>query len=165
MRIFLLLSLVIHAVLLSWNLHHEKISASIGGQEFTSIELSLEQISPVPKTSVIKSIEPNEFDDIFETPEPPSKCNTQIIKQKIQTDLARHFVYPRRAVERGYQGRVLVEVTVTTLGKVINSTVISSSGHYILDQSAVRDLNKIQLDITPNEEVKLIIPVVYKLTF
>ena len=55
-------------------------------------------------------------------------------------------------------------MTVTTSGKVTNSTVISSSGHYILDQSAVRDLNKIQLDVTPNEEIKLIIPVVYKLT-
>lgn len=46
--------------------------------------------------------------------------------------------YPPAARERGQQGRVLLRVEVSAAGAPLSVTVISSSGHPILDQAALR---------------------------
>ncbi|MBU1231405.1 MAG: TonB family protein [Proteobacteria bacterium] len=47
-------------------------------------------------------------------------------------------VYPRHAQRRGLQGKTLLNVLVDSTGKVVQVQVASSSGHAILDQSAVQ---------------------------
>ncbi|MFZ0612965.1 MAG: energy transducer TonB [Desulfobacterales bacterium] len=48
--------------------------------------------------------------------------------------------YPQRARTRGYQGTVVLEVLVDRHGKVSDIRVLSSSGHAILDSSAMNSV-------------------------
>lgn len=48
--------------------------------------------------------------------------------------------YPRRARTRGYQGTVVLEVLVDRHGKVNDIRILSSSGHTILDSSAMNSV-------------------------
>lgn len=45
--------------------------------------------------------------------------------------------YPREALQRQWQGRVIVEVDVTEGGDVHDARVASSSGHHVLDAAAL----------------------------
>ena len=47
-------------------------------------------------------------------------------------------VYPKRAILRNQQGRVVVKLTVTINGKAENPQIISSSGYSILDNAVLR---------------------------
>lgn len=48
--------------------------------------------------------------------------------------------YPRRARDRGYQGTVVLEVLVDRQGKVKDIRILSSTGHTILDSSAMNSV-------------------------
>jgi len=50
--------------------------------------------------------------------------------------------YPRRARDRGLEGRVVVRALVGTDGKVLETEIVTSSGHAILDRSAVRAVQR-----------------------
>ncbi len=52
----------------------------------------------------------------------------------------RALEYPRRARQLGYEGVVLLEVLVNRTGGVDTVRLVSSSGHTILDESAVRSV-------------------------
>ena len=45
--------------------------------------------------------------------------------------------YPPQAKERGWEGQVIVQITVDTLGRVREARVVRSSGHAVLDSAAV----------------------------
>jgi protein TonB len=47
-------------------------------------------------------------------------------------------VYPAAARQRGLQGRVILHVEVSTLGAPLRVNVLTSSGHAILDEAALR---------------------------
>ena len=49
-----------------------------------------------------------------------------------------HPSYPRMARQRGWEGEVMLWVTVSQLGEVIRSGVEKTSGHEILDHSALK---------------------------
>ena len=46
--------------------------------------------------------------------------------------------YPKTAQERDYQGTVVLDVEVLSSGRCGTVNVLSSSGHHVLDQAAVR---------------------------
>ena len=48
------------------------------------------------------------------------------------------FAYPRFAELQGYEGRVTMKATVSTEGRVLHVDLLKSSGHSILDYSAMR---------------------------
>ncbi len=50
------------------------------------------------------------------------------------------FTYPRFAELQGYEGRVTLKVTVSTEGRVLHVDLLKSSGHSILDKSAMRQM-------------------------
>jgi protein TonB len=50
--------------------------------------------------------------------------------------------YPIIARKRGYQGNVVLEVLINKKGKVIDLRVFSSSGHSILDKTAIASVKK-----------------------
>jgi len=50
--------------------------------------------------------------------------------------------YPRRAAQRGIEGYVVVEFTVSTLGTVINPTVIESDPPSVFDSAAINAASK-----------------------
>jgi periplasmic protein TonB len=50
--------------------------------------------------------------------------------------------YPRIAQRRGYEGTVLLEVLVTSAGKVEDLRIAESSGYPVLDRSAIKSVKK-----------------------
>lgn len=90
------------------------------------------------------------------------------VRSRIRDDLSRHFVYPMLARRHGWEGEVLVEFTVSPGGRIANVQVTRSSGHRILDRSAVRALarlKRVDLESTwwGEQSLDIRIPVVYRL--
>ena len=54
----------------------------------------------------------------------------------------RNVRYPSRALDRGREGRVTLEVTVDQAGNVVSAVVAESSGHGILDREALRAVDR-----------------------
>ncbi|MEW6164445.1 MAG: energy transducer TonB [Pseudomonadota bacterium] len=50
--------------------------------------------------------------------------------------LAREEFYPRAAIERGLEGRVVLLLTLDAAGRVVGAEVADSSGHPLLDVAA-----------------------------
>jgi len=51
-------------------------------------------------------------------------------------------IYPKTAILRNQQGRVVVEITVTTKGKAKNPKIITSSGYSLLDNAILDFIQK-----------------------
>ena len=73
---------------------------------------------------------------------------SQLVKSKIQSaiysQLARYFTYPMIARQRGWEGRVLLDFNILPTGKISTIRVVHSSGHAILDHSAVYSLSRVK---------------------
>lgn len=101
------------------------------------------------------------------------EANQAAVRKEVRTlllkDLARRFNYPLIARRRGWQGRVLLSITVRSNGTLARVHVTQSSGFDILDRSAVNTLRSVgQLaDASPSlrgQSLELLLPVVYRLT-
>jgi periplasmic protein TonB len=66
------------------------------------------------------------------------------IQTLILTDLTRRFVYPALARRRGWQGTVLLALTVKPSGVLDRIRVAQSSGYDVLDRSAVDTMRHIE---------------------
>ena len=71
--------------------------------------------------------------------------------------------YPRIARQNNWQGRVLVHFIVGTDGRAHSATVRESSGHQVLDQSALETIRDLAGMPTPPLPVPLTVPVHFKL--
>ncbi|MBP6095593.1 MAG: TonB family protein [Methyloversatilis sp.] len=58
-------------------------------------------------------------------------------REQAQQQLNRHVFYPPEAVERGLKGEVKVRLQLDPTGRVIDTAVLSGSGHAVLDQAAL----------------------------
>lgn len=59
--------------------------------------------------------------------------------------LAHKFgTYPRKLQNLGYEGKTVVNVRVGPDSKLLDVTVVESSGHHLFDEEAVRAVRKIQ---------------------
>ena len=52
--------------------------------------------------------------------------------------LSENVKYPKEAVKKGIQGRVICQFVVEADGSISNVEVVRSGGHHLLDQEAVR---------------------------
>jgi periplasmic protein TonB len=91
------------------------------------------------------------------------------IRALILTDLARRFTYPPLAQRRGWQGEVLVSVTVAPTGTLNHVRVTQSSGYDILDRAAVNTIRNVgrltdARSWLRGQSFELLLPVVYRLT-
>jgi protein TonB len=81
----------------------------------------------------------------------------------------RHKLYPAYAVERGWQGRVSVELAIGADGTLAAAHIKRSSGHEVLDREAVEMLRKATA-LTPvppalrSREFRLDVPVLFELS-
>ena len=75
--------------------------------------------------------------------------------------LAREEFYPREAISRGIEGRVVLMLTQDAGGRVTGIEVASSSGHDILDGAAVKAATRIGVLATRSRQVLL--PVEFRL--
>lgn len=77
--------------------------------------------------------------------------------------LQRNLKYPAAARRNGWEGRVVVEFTITCTGDVSNIRVVESSGRALLDRSAVEVVNNSAPFSSHDKEMRVVIPIVYML--
>jgi len=82
------------------------------------------------------------FEEDTSTNSSANKLTVQL-RGKIKTALQKHLTYPQIARRRGWQGTVTVYVTVESNGDVQQVKLGKSSGHSLLDESAITALKKV----------------------
>jgi len=86
----------------------------------------------------------------------------------IYKELKQHFTYPKLAVYRNWQGKVLLSLRVTPAGHIKKIQLTKSSGYNLLDQAAIESLSMIKnLPHTSTwlkTDIELKLPIIYKLT-
>lgn len=75
--------------------------------------------------------------------------------------LAREELYPREAIERGWEGRVVLLLSLDPGGRVTGIEVASPSGHAVLDHAAVRAATRIVA--LPGGRRQVLLPVEFRL--
>jgi protein TonB len=86
----------------------------------------------------------------------------------IYKELSQHFIYPKLAQKRNWQGKVMLSLRVTANGKINNVQIKNSSGYSVLDQAAINSLIKVgylpQVSSWLPYDIDLKLPVLYQLT-
>lgn len=87
---------------------------------------------------------------------------------RISKRLRKSFHYPRFAILRNLQGRVMLELMIDSTGRIRQSRVFSSSGHSSLDNAALHTAQSISSLPAPPEELNwsqraITVPLVYRL--
>jgi len=86
----------------------------------------------------------------------------------IYKELSQHFIYPKLAQKRNWQGKVMLSLRVTANGKINNVRIKNSSGYSVLDQAAINSLIKVgylpQVSSWLPYDIDLKLPVLYQLT-
>ncbi len=113
-------------------------------------------------------------EDAVSLPEPPvsvsgvepkanSDLSSQAPREVTVTDTVRRVspVYPLASRRRGEEGEVRILASIDSRGKVARVTIIESSGHNSLDESAIKAVRK--WVFSPGAPEKLIVPVIYRL--
>lgn len=110
---------------------------------------------PQPKPSAKKVEEPTPPPE-----EPPPPENIEFSPSPSYLALVRglleaHKRYPRRAIERGHEGVVVLWFVIDRYGKVINYRIEQSSGSTILDGEVVRLIRKVsKFPMMPDDMVR-----------
>ena len=105
-----------------------------------------------PITEPAPAAQEEKYDDI------PEADYTQITSR-----LRQYVSYPYRARQQGWQGKVLLTVIFKADGDVANIKVTTSSGHALLDDSAITTVRKAAPFHALGRDVRLLLPVTYKL--
>ena len=76
-----------------------------------------------------------------------------------------HLSYPRIAKRMGYEGVVHIMLVIDTTGKLLDVMVEKSSGHAILDKSALKAASRLASEVLPNPQniSKVSLPVYFAL--
>lgn len=89
---------------------------------------------------------------------------------RIRGQLQNHFYYPQLAKRQGWQGRVLLDFTISEMGRVNDIRIKKSSGYDILDHAAIGALRKVVIADMPVETLlaavkpgRMSIPIAYRL--
>lgn len=88
------------------------------------------------------------------------------VRVAIQTKLARYFVYPDLARERGWQGRVLLAFRVQSDGRLDQMHVARSCGYSLLDRAALdalRQVARVDTAALSGRALDVHLPVIYRL--
>ena len=75
--------------------------------------------------------------------------------------LAREEFYPRAAIARGLEGRVVLLLTLSDSGAVTGIEVAGSSGHALLDDAALKAATRIA--VLPGGRRQVLLPVEFRL--
>lgn len=114
------------------------------------------------------------------TAEPAAEATTEASREgalarrnyllgQLQDQLSRYLSYPLRARRRGWEGEVLLGLRLAADGRLHDIQLLRSSGHALLDRSALRALSRIERLQLPAEAsrlrpTQLQLPVVYRLS-
>lgn len=85
----------------------------------------------------------------------------------IYSELNQHFTYPKLAVRRNWQGKVLLSLRVSSSGNIENIQLKKSSGYNVLDQAAINALHKMKnlphISSWLSSDIELQLPITYNL--
>jgi protein TonB len=62
--------------------------------------------------------------------------STRILRARAQAALSKQLFYPEEAISKGWEGDVMLLLTLSTQGDIIGVELARSSGHAILDNAA-----------------------------
>ena len=88
------------------------------------------------------------------------------LREKILSAVDVRKIYPRRALVKGWQGRVEVLITLNSRGSVKSVSVDKSSGRRILDKAAIRMVQNVSSTLTIPTELgfqEIRVPIEFKL--
>ena len=109
----------------------------------TAIVPQIKIIRPAEITKKTTTSQQKKTKVIFKKqPSTSSNVETQGVLQEAIVVSGNKPVYPKTAILRNQQGRVVVELTITTKGKAKNPQIITSSGYSILDNAILDFIQK-----------------------
>lgn len=133
-------------------------------------------VEEVIKEAVEEIVEPQEPIEPQKTLEEIQKEQEQIrVKQEqefIQTNFSvirdmalRNLVYPRMAKKMGWSGIVEIKLVVDTNGKLLEASVVKSSGKELLDNTALKAALALKDEVLPKPQTRstLILPIAFNL--
>lgn len=115
------------------------------------------------------TIADNQSADAATSNKPAEAINWYQVKSRVKSEFKQYFYYPKLAIRNGWQGRVLLSLTISQAGIVSEHRIIETSGYSVLDQAALSSLAKIKhIKLTPQREnyvpVSIEFPVIFKLS-
>lgn len=111
-----------------------------------------------------------EAPSVAATTEPiPPQESAEVVEQRVLEWLARYRVYPIAARRAHLEGTVQVRATLMPDGRITNRQVEHSSGHSILDRSALELLERASpvpqsVGGMLSREIELRLPIVYHMS-
>lgn len=85
---------------------------------------------------------------------------------RLRSLIEREKFYPEAARRAGYEGEVMMLVRVDAEGTVASHRVVSSRGHFLLEQAAVRTLERVtgrRLGISLPHEIWARVPIRFQI--
>jgi|GEM_PF-2960568 len=184
MRLFITLSLVIHAASLTFFLWHQKQDKKfitppmstmvqiVSSPDEPDEEVVEEPSPPLPKQSLKKAVK-TETKKIKRSKQPktlsrkgPSLEELEYA-QKLQSFIEKNRFYPQKAWRLKQQGTVVISLTILNNGDFSDLKLIEKSKHASLDKAAIsflEDLKKFKPLPNPNKKKQeYIIPIFYKI--
>lgn len=186
-RPFLLIAIVVHTIALTWVFDYSIPKFVIPGPEL-SIALvqstaQSQSTSPSPRystNSIIGDLLQGNRSENRDTPPAPAPrfgrqqsaasnpAEASHLKALLRSAIQEHFVYPPIARKNGWQGRVYIGLTISSVGKFRDIRLVKRSSYPVLDSSAVDTLKRIGAVPTmqaflPDHGQDLVIPVNYRL--
>jgi protein TonB len=94
--------------------------------------------------------------------------NQRLAQRRLISELARYFSYPTLARRHGWEGQVLLSLTIEADGHLQNLRLAHSSGHAVLDSAALQALHRVARLANAHEwlggsAVDVRLPVIYRL--
>jgi periplasmic protein TonB len=125
--------------------------------------------SPTEPTVVAKVPVEEVVDEPSTVPQPSINLDAIYASYRatVHGSFKRRSHYPRKADRAGLEGTVVVEVVIDAQGNVVKRSLITSSGHRILDNAALRSVKTISRLPAPPSELKwsrraIRVPFVYR---
>lgn len=103
-----------------------------------------------------------------ESPSRQLKQQRNYLLGELKNQLSQYLTYPRQAQRHGWQGEVMVAFYVDAHGRLHNIRLTQSSGHAILDHSAISAIGKLVTVSLPGrlgqmQAMEMQLPVIYRL--
>jgi protein TonB len=118
-----------------------------------------------PRVTTTRDTAPPGKEQLAATAQQQQLAQRNYLLGQVRDRVARHFVYPRRAIRRGWQGEVVVGFRINAQGLLRDVHLARSSGYALLDHSALETLSKVgRIPLSrPTDAMDLELPVIYRL--
>ena len=144
----------------------EKVVGGKNNNTHSKIKRMKEYLKPTPLQK--KPTKPAKKEQIAETKNHQNSATKAYVISRIHYRIKNHFRYPMLARRNGWQGKVILSLSINSQGSIKNAHIKVSSGYRILDNSALKALIKVKkIHNIENwnylNQHEFVIPVIYHL--